>query len=353
MKLPTATRVIVLACVVLICASSAMGQTTRRSRPDRDTSKRSNTLKKAFSEVTEPLCKSTVVILCEGRQTALGAVVDSSGWIITKASELRGEPSCKFADGSVKPAKVVGIADDVDVALLKVQADKLVPVTWETEAPVRAGQWVAACGIEPLPVSVGVVSVVSYKASNRTAVMGVMLEDAEDGVTIASVLPNGGAKKAGILAKDVILSVDDTPTPTRESVTDAIGRHKPGEQVKLRIRRGDEEKDVDVTLGRRPVEERSQRMNNMGKVLSERSTGFGNVIAHDTYLAARDCGGPLVNTDGKVIGINIAAHGRIDSYALPAETVLEVLPDLMSGKLAPPATQPTTQPATQPVKQAA
>jgi serine protease Do len=42
-----------------------------------------------------------------------------------------------------------------------------------------------------------------------------------------------------------------------------------------------------------------------------------------------------VDLDGKVIGINIARAGRTESYAIPSEDVRRVLPELMSGKLAP------------------
>ena len=34
-----------------------------------------------------------------------------------------------------------------------------------------------------------------------------------------------------------------------------------------------------------------------------------------------DCGGPLVNLDGKVVGMNIARAGRTESYAIPCACV--------------------------------
>src|SRR5262249_54405804 len=46
-------------------------------------------------------------------------------------------------------------------------------------------------------------------------------------------------------------------------------------------------------------------------------------------------GGPLVDLDGKAVGINIARAGRVESFAVPSDTVLALLPDLKSGKLAP------------------
>jgi serine protease Do len=73
----------------------------------------------------------------------------------------------------------------------------------------------------------------------------------------------------------------------------------------------------------------------MGSFLSNRRSGFPFILQHDTVLKQTDCGGPLVDLDGKVVGINIARAGRVESYAIPAQAVRELLPDLLSGKLAP------------------
>ena len=60
------------------------------------------------------------------------------------------------------------------------------------------------------------------------------------------------------------------------------------------------------------------------------------MITHDTVLAPSECGGPLVDLDGRTIGFNIARGGRTESYAVPTPVVMTLLYDLMSGNLAPP-----------------
>jgi serine protease Do len=66
-------------------------------------------------------------------------------------------------------------------------------------------------------------------------------------------------------------------------------------------------------------------MNRLGGPLSKRRTRFQEVVQHDSPLDPEDCGGPLVNLDGEVIGINVARAGRIMSYAIPAESVRDIL----------------------------
>jgi serine protease Do len=73
----------------------------------------------------------------------------------------------------------------------------------------------------------------------------------------------------------------------------------------------------------------------MGGPISLRRTNFPNVLQHDTVLQPEQCGGPVVDLDGNVVGINIARAGRVESYAVPAETILALLPRLKSGELAP------------------
>ena len=62
--------------------------------------------------------------------------------------------------------------------------------------------------------------------------------------------------------------------------------------------------------------------------VSLRAEGFEQVIEHDTVLHPWLCGGPLVNLDGKAIGLNIARAGRVTTYALPAQLVQRIGEDL-------------------------
>ena len=69
--------------------------------------------------------------------------------------------------------------------------------------------------------------------------------------------------------------------------------------------------------------------------MSERRFGFPTAFQHDTVLRPADCGGPLVNLDGQVVGFNIARAGRTESYAIPSHALVPLLYELMSGNSAP------------------
>ena len=71
-----------------------------------------------------------------------------------------------------------------------------------------------------------------------------------------------------------------------------------------------------------------QRRSRVSGEVSLRAEGFELAIEHDTSLPPWLCGGPLVNLDGKAIGLNIARAGRVTTYALPARLARRLLENL-------------------------
>jgi hypothetical protein len=167
-----------------------------------------------------------------------------------------------------------------------------------------------------------------------------MLGDADAGPSVDEVLPGSAALRAGVERGDIIIRVNDRPTKTRRALVDAIRGHHPGEVVLLRVLRGDDTVAIKATLRVRPDNAPHGSLdyqNRMGGRISDRRTGFPLVLQHDSVLAPSDCGGPVVDLDGNVVGINIARAGRLASLSLPAGVVVPLLDELKSGKLPPPS----------------
>jgi serine protease Do len=47
------------------------------------------------------------------------------------------------------------------------------------------------------------------------------------------------------------------------------------------------------------------------------------------------CGGAVVDLSGKAVGVNIARAGRVETYAVPADTVKLLIRELRGGPAAP------------------
>ena len=70
----------------------------------------------------------------------------------------------------------------------------------------------------------------------------------EDPPNQSAVTPDGPADVAGIRRGDVILAIDGRPVTASEELIVAIRSYRPGDTVVLRVRTGDDERDVRVRL---------------------------------------------------------------------------------------------------------
>src|SRR5439155_25048246 len=123
----THPRPLILSVLILVLSLSP-ASAQRPSREDRDNLKNNTKVLAAFKASVAGPSNSTVRVRCDDKDAALGAVVDPAGYILTKASELHGKIICRFKDGKDLDAKVVGVEEKHDLALLKVEASGLVPV---------------------------------------------------------------------------------------------------------------------------------------------------------------------------------------------------------------------------------
>jgi len=84
--------------------------------------------------------------------------------------------------------------------------------------------------------------------------LGVSVQDADEGVTVAGVEQKSPAGRAGIRQGDVILAVNGDHIVSSRGLIRAIAAVAPGSAVKLSIRRKGHDSDLSVTVGRRPPE---------------------------------------------------------------------------------------------------
>lgn len=334
----------VVAGAILVLSSAVPAHAQRAL--SRNRFKNGETIRKAFSSVVAATTKATVEILAGGKRVALGAVVEPEGYIITKASELKGTVTCQFSDGRTLAGRVVGIAKEDDLALLKVNANNLQTVEWRTGDDPSVGNWLATPGVDEVPVSVGVMSVKRRRIPRVRPLLGVMPRNHALGVLIDDVTKNSGADKAGLKKGDIIISMAGHAIRTQVDLRSQILRFRPRDELDLKVRRGKSVIRFRATLGSaQDSSTRGAMQNRMGGKLSERRAGFPAVFQHDSYLKPEDCGGPLVDLNGRVVGINIARGGRTESYAIPFDRVQKLLPALRSGRLAPNRAFPDLPPA--------
>ena len=144
-----------------------------------------------------------------------------------------------------------------------------------------------------------------------------------------------GAEKAGVHPGDVVVAADGTAVTNKAELMAILLEFHEGQTVNLRFERDKKPFDASIELmllkpGERVArgageDERDSKLN--GNV-SARSEGFAEALEHDTVLQPWQCGGPLLNLDGKAIGLNIARASRYASYALPASLAQQLVAQL-------------------------
>jgi len=318
-------------------------------------------LPKLFESAAVDAAKATLRIQVNGKDVALGTAMSKAGHILTKGSELIGKggklkdnSSILLADGSAFDFEVLGYEPKTDLMLLKCDIDGLAPVSFAPSKAIEPGNWVAATGYKTKagegdsvePISAGVVSTLARPLYFQEAVienanrgyLGIIFEMSRDATnTRVDEVKNDGARRAGLKKGDAIIGVNEKAIGSREDLFQFMNETRPGESLQVKIRRkptsgDDEELTFKFNTINAGVMDRGIYQNTLSGTLSDRRGGFPKVIQHDVLLSPKQCGGPLVDLDGKVLGINIARAGRVESWALPAEVIEAAYKDLKDGK---------------------
>ncbi len=301
----------------------------------------------AWSPLLESARRSTARLFREGKPIALATSVSEKGWLLTKSSEVhdnKGKPlaglTAQFAGGITLEAKITDVHSRYDLALIKVEATGLTPVEWDVSAHPAPGSYLAAAGPERLPVAVGVVSVAPRNMDEtHKGFLGISLENQEGSLRIREVGPDSAASEAGLLKDDVLISINGQSISTVSDFVQKIATHKPYETVKVLIRRGQEDKELSATLRRRDENQvgfTEDARNLMSGALSRNRTGYPTALQHDMVLEPAECGGPLIDLAGHVVGLNIARSGRIECFAIPSATLIDLLKKVETGQFSRP-----------------
>ncbi|MGL5018921.1 MAG: S1C family serine protease [Luteolibacter sp.] len=291
----------------------------------------------AFEPQRKVLQTSSAVMLDGRREIGYGVVVSPDGHILAKASEV--EPvaglSVTVNETNYKEVKVLKVDPQWDVALLKVEAAGLVPVEWAPTSAVPQGTWVVANGASTRTTRRLLAGIVSAKIreipASGGAALGVVLNSKGKALEVEEVNEKSGAKEAGLQKGDVILTIEGKKVKKVEEIGEILKDRKAGTTVKMTYRRDGKEATVDVRLAARGelFTDQMNRNDQMSGDFSPRRSGFPRVMQHDILGSRLVQGGPLLDLDGRCLGMNIARANRAESFAIPMEDVREIAERLM------------------------
>ncbi len=264
-----------------------------------------------------------------------GFIIDPTGVIVTNNHVVgRAERiTVSMADGTELQARLVGVDDLTDIAVIKVSSPTPLPyVAWGDSRASEVGDWVLAAGnpfglgssmtagiisargrdigsgpfddfiqidapinpgnsggptfnldggviavntaiVSPTGGSVGIGFGVPSEMASRIVAelrdkgridrgwLGVSVQDvpgavrtSNGGVAIAGIDRTGPAARAGLRTGDVVMSVNGDRVDSARGLIRAVAATAPGNSVRLAVRRGNQNLEVPVTVGRRLAE---------------------------------------------------------------------------------------------------
>ena len=301
-----------------------------------------------YQSVVGPTCASVVVVMNAGVAIGLGTIVDTEGWVITKASVLPGQPACRLPDGKVVSARVAGVDPSFDLALLSVSATNLKPVHWADDLNPPVGTLLATVGTEQ-PLAVGVVSVPRRDLESPVRptdtlplrlpaghpyIYGTAEPKSGFSLRVAFGLSREGryrvsnveglAYSAGIRPDDFLYRLNGRSIVAGADIEEAVSHLWSGDVVPVRLERGGRMMDLSLPLG----------PDSHGDQKNYRADDFPTLIECAVPFYSYECGGPIVDITGRAIGVTIARNGPHGGVIIPGDCVRKLLPDLQSGRLA-------------------
>jgi S1-C subfamily serine protease len=293
----------------------------------------------AFEPVRLALQDCSAVIQRGRKEIAYGTVMSPDGFILTKASEIGDASGISVTIGEkVYPDPELVSTDPAwDVALLKIAATDLKPAPLALDQPDPArGTWVVANGATTRTqrrIQIGIVAATAREIPHAGGpVLGVTFEEKAKKLVVTEVAEKSGAATAGVEKDDVLLLADGEKITSTEVLGEIVKKHRVGDQMALTVERKGKKVELKVELkGRVDVfGEELTRNDVMSGRFSERRSGFPRVIQHDIIADRQRIGGPVLDLDGRCLGMNIARANRCETFAIPASDLKSIADRLIS-----------------------
>ena len=313
-----------------------------------------------FAETLHTITSATIesVVRLEGEDNTyiLGTLVSTNGMIVSKYSAAKKMNRCVFSDGQSWPFRIVNSDQKKDLCLIRVNRKGLTPIKFRSDLnlqnqigttqrsfhslsliPPSSGSLalsvghlrnVAAFGMVtmglhdfqiaqpecPDCIDMGI-TVSPYPSLTR--VNGVVYPHRR-GIKVLRVYPRSAGESLGLLVGDLVNTINGVKISERQILDREAQKIRAGDVMTMKIFRKGYSRELTYKIpnARKTLHDRWG-----GGPYSERRFGFGPVIVHDSVLDPQDCGGPLVNVDGHVIGLNTARSMRVASFAINIEDV--------------------------------
>ncbi|RZK72027.1 MAG: PDZ domain-containing protein, partial [Pedobacter sp.] len=131
------------------------------------------------------------------------------------------------------------------------------------------------------------------------------------------------ANLAGLKVSDQVVAINAVKVNSANEYNLELFKYNPGDEVVFELVRNSEIMNIKVKLEQRPPANHWADMFSGGK--SAILDGFEKVFSHDAVIKPKECGGPVLDRNGNLYGLNIARFSRTSCIALPTSILMEFI----------------------------
>jgi serine protease Do len=159
---------------------------------------------------------------------------NSGGGMFSVTGELMGIPTLKYTGSYYSGASVEGIGMCIPINAVKPMIEDVLSGKVELVKPEQEKSEATPADDLTGKPRLGV-SIANVNANSRAARLGQI----PDGVFITEVEKGGPADKAGLIAGDIVVEVNDTIITDTEELIALVGKYKVGDTLKVKVYRAE------------------------------------------------------------------------------------------------------------------
>ncbi|QKJ32599.1 trypsin-like peptidase domain-containing protein [Mucilaginibacter mali] len=253
-------------------------------------------------------------------------LLKGKGFLVTKNSMLGDSIQVQLPDGKMVAGKIISRDNNSDLALVQIDTKlKNTIDIYSLKADSITNDQLGTLLLSAEPAKTGVVSVLAsaeFPLKNFSSIgyLGGGTANKNGKLVMNMVQPNTAAMEF-LKVDDEITSIDGQKLSTPDDFLKAIQKHKPGEVAVVNGSRDNNAFSYNITLRLRPPANSTHIASRFEGGRSERYDGFWDTFVHDAVIKPSECGGPVFDSNGRFIGINMARYSRVSSIATAARGV--------------------------------
>ncbi|WP_162847018.1 trypsin-like peptidase domain-containing protein [Mucilaginibacter gracilis] len=261
---------------------------------------------------------------------ALGTIVtvNAKKFIISKSSIVGNDPQINLINGVSVKAEVIG--RDATNDLVLIAADDLPGgimmrrETTNTTSVEDEGRFLVSVS-DSLNTRIGVLGLNSINVPRFSAgFLDIKFIDVNGKIKVG-YSDYTSSQSSALQIGDVVQSLNKQNINSLNGLHNKIDSLRPGDEVEFGVLRNGKAVIVKDVIGKRSKVFNRHIADFFQGGPSLRNDDFNDVFVHDGHILPKECGGPVFDSKGEFVGINIARLSRVNSIGIPYTAIYSFL----------------------------